>query len=160
MSCSVRLALIAGAAPVLAMPPAAQPAAPSLAQRDQVWAQSYSDLPADPSIVFGTLPNGMRYAIQHNETPKGQVSVRLRIGSGSLEERDDQQGLAHVLEHMAFKGTPHAPGPDEMVKILQRLGLAFGADTNAATGFTDTVYQFDLPNNDSATVSQGLLLLR
>ncbi|MGC1301585.1 MAG: insulinase family protein [Caulobacteraceae bacterium] len=160
MSRSARLALIASAALVLAMPAAAQPPALSLAQRDRVWAQSYSDLPADPSIVFGTLPNGMRYAIQHNETPKGQVSVRLRIGSGSLEERDDQQGLAHVLEHMAFKGTPHAPGPDEMVKILQRLGLAFGADTNAATGFTDTVYQFDLPHNDSATVSQGLLLLR
>jgi zinc protease len=159
---SVRLTLTASAALSLALPALAQtpPTAPPLAQRDKVWAQSYSDLPADPAITFGVLPNGLRYAIQHNETPKGQVSLRLRIGSGSLQERDDQQGLAHVLEHMAFKGTPHAPGPDETVKILQRLGLAFGADTNASTGMTETVYQFDLPNNDAKTVGEGLLLLR
>ncbi|WP_158917169.1 pitrilysin family protein [Caulobacter sp. S45] len=165
MSRSFRLALIASATLgftglTFAAPALAQPTVPSFDRRDHVWPQSYSDLPADPSIVFGILPNGMRYAIQHNETPKGQVSLRLRIGSGSLEERDDQQGLAHVLEHMAFKGTPHAPGPDSMVKILQRLGLAFGADTNASTGDTETVYQFDLPHNDQATVGQGLLLLR
>ena len=176
MSRSVRLTLIASAALCLAQSPFAQsalaqppltqaapaqaPVPPTLAQRDRVWAQSYSDLSADPAILFGTLPNGMRYAIQHNETPKGQVSLRLRIGSGSLEESGAEQGLAHVLEHMAFKGTPHAPGPDETVKILQRLGLAFGADTNAQTGFTETVYQFDLPNNDTASVGEGLLLLR
>src|ERR1700761_5814965 len=96
---SVRLSLTASAAlslalPALAQPPAAPPPTPPLAQRDKVWAHTYSDLPADPAITFGVLPNGMRYAIQHNETPKGQVSLRLRIGSGSLQERDDQQGLA------------------------------------------------------------------
>src|SRR5262245_11154836 len=70
-----------------------------------VWAQSRSDLKADPAVLFGTLPNGMRYAIMKNATPAGQAALRLRIGSGSLEESDAQQGLAHFLEHMAFKGS-------------------------------------------------------
>ena len=162
MTPSLRLALIASAACALAGPPPAayaQPAAPPDPVRAKVWPQTYSDIAPDPQIVFGSLPNGMRYAIQHNDTPTGEVSLRLRIGSGSLEERDDQQGLAHVLEHMAFRGSTHAPD-GAMTKILERLGLGFGADTNASTGFDETIYQFDLPRSDPATVSEGLLLMR
>lgn len=123
------------------------------------WAQTGSDIPADPAVQFGTLPNGMRYAIMKNATPSGQASLRLRIGSGSLHETDEQQGLAHFLEHMAFKGSTHVP-EGEMVKILQRKGLAFGPDTNAATGFAETVYQLDLPKTDADTVQTGLMLMR
>ncbi len=154
-----RRSLAAGAALVLLQSSGAPAApAPPPALRDKVWPQGYSDLPADPSVRFGVLPNGMRYALMHNETPRGQVSLRLRIGSGSLEESDAQQGLAHMLEHMAFKGSVHAPN-GEMVKMLERVGLSFGGDTNARTGFTDTVYQLDLPQGDPKTLDVGLTLL-
>ncbi len=128
-------------------------------QRDRVWAQTYSDLPADPAIRFGQLPNGFRYALMRNETPTHQASMRLWIGSGSMEESADEQGLAHFLEHMAFRGSAHVPNGD-MVKILERHGLAFGADTNAETGFTETVYQLDLPETDKDSLGVGLMLMR
>lgn len=124
-----------------------------------VWPQAYSDLAADPAVKFGKLPNGMRYALMHNATPTGQASIRLRFDAGSIMERDDQQGLAHFLEHMAFNGSKNVP-EGEMIKILERHGLAFGADTNASTGFTETVYQLDLPQTDDATVDTSLMLMR
>src|SRR5258708_2440123 len=71
------------------------------------WAQTQSDVPADPVILFATLPNGMRYAIMKNATPNGAVSMWLHIDAGSIQESDAQQGLAHFLEHMAFRGSRH-----------------------------------------------------
>jgi zinc protease len=123
------------------------------------WPQAASDLPADPAVRFGVLPNGMRYAVMKNATPAGQTSLRLRIGSGSLEESDAEQGLAHVLEHMAFKGSTHVPA-GEMIKILERKGLAFGPDTNAETEWSQTVYMLDLPHSDADTLATGLMLMR
>ena len=123
------------------------------------WPQASSDLPADPSARFGVLPNGMKYAVMRNATPAHATSLRLRIGSGSLEESDAEQGLAHVLEHMAFKGSTHV-APNDMIRILQRLGLGFGADTNAQTGWTETVYEFDLPRSDHESLDTGLMLMR
>jgi zinc protease len=123
------------------------------------WPQQTSDIKPDPLIRFGRLPNGMRYALMHNATPSGQASFRLRFDAGSLMEHDDQQGLAHFLEHMAFKGSAHV-GADEMVKILERIGLAFGADTNASTDWTETIYKFDLPKADNESVDTGLMLMR
>lgn len=123
------------------------------------WAQAASDLKPDPNIRFGRLPNGMTYALMHNATPSGQASLRLRIAAGSLMEDDAQQGLAHFLEHMAFKGSTHVPGGD-MIEILERHGLAFGADTNAFTSATETVYKLDLPKTDPDTVDTSLMLLR
>ena len=113
----------------------------------------------DPAIKFGTLPNGMRYAIMKNATPKGEVSIRLRIAAGSLYETEAQRGLAHFVEHMAFRGTTRVPD-GELFKTLERLGLRAGADTNARTGELDTVYQFDLPNIDEQTVDTGLMMTR
>ena len=127
--------------------------------RDGVWAQSYVDRPADPAVTFGQLPNGLRYAVMHNATPRRQVSLRLVIGSGSLAERDDQQGIAHFVEHMAFRGSTHVPD-GELIRTLERLGLSYGADTNAFTSQDTTFYQFDLPENDAATVTTGLHFLR
>ncbi len=123
------------------------------------WPQAQSDISPDPAIRFGLLPNGMRYAIMRNATPGGQTSLRLRVGSGSLQESDTQQGLAHVLEHMSFKGSAHVPA-GEMIKILQRKGLAFGPDTNASTEWTQTVYMLDLPRSDTNTIDTGLMLMR
>ena len=142
---------------------AASPLAAALAQSAtpplQPWPQEKTDIHAAPEVRFGTLPNGMRYAVMRNATPPGQASFRLRIDAGSLMETDAQQGLAHFLEHMTFKGSQHV-GENDMIKILQRLGLSFGADTNAATGQTQTVYQFDLPSSDKTSLDTALMLFR
>src|SRR5690349_18455527 len=126
--------LLASAAPLLAQQP--------LLQQPGKWAQDYTGRKADPDVRFGTLPNGLRYAIEHNETPSDGVAMRMRIGSGSLQERDEEQGLAHFLEHMAFRGSARVPD-GEVVHMLQRQGLSFGPDTNAFTGFDQTVYHFN-----------------
>jgi len=123
------------------------------------WAQDYVHREADPVIVFGTLPNGLRYAIRHNETPKDGVAMRLRIGSGSLQESDEEQGLAHFLEHMAFRGSAHVPDGD-VVRMLERQGLKFGPDTNAFTSHEQTVYMFNFPKADASALDTGLTLFR
>lgn len=117
--------------------------------------QANSDLPPDPAARFGALPNGMRYVILPNHEPRDRVSLRLLVLSGSLEERDDQRGLAHYLEHMAFNGSTHYP-PNTLVKYFQRMGMNFGGDTNAHTGFDRTIYQINLPHSDDATLAEGL----
>jgi zinc protease len=134
-------------------------AAPAVAPLTGVWPQSYAELPPDPAMRFGTLPNGLRYVIMKNATPGGQASLRLRIDAGSMQETDAQQGLAHFLEHMAFDGSKHVP-EGEMIKILQRHGLAFGADTNASTSWENTTFKLDLPKADQDTVDTSLMLLR
>ena len=123
------------------------------------WPQAVSDLKADPAIRFGALPNGMRYALRKQTIPAGQAAFRLWFGAGSMMETDSQAGLAHFLEHMAFNGSKEVK-EGEMVKILERLGLAFGADTNASTSFSETVYKLDLPRTDAETVDTSLKLLR
>jgi zinc protease len=147
------------AAPEAALAPA-QPAGPTIAAvKPGQWPQAVSDVAPDPRIRFGVLPNGMRYAIQKNTTPPGQAALRLWFDAGSLDETDQQQGLAHFLEHMAFNGSKNVP-EGEMVKILERHGLSFGADTNASTSFSETSYQLDLPKTDDDTVDNSLMLLR
>ena len=123
------------------------------------WPQAVSDVAADPNIRFGSLPNGMRYAIIRNATPPGQASLRLRFDAGSLMETDAQQGLAHFLEHMAFNGSKGI-AEGEMIKMLERRGLAFGADTNASTSFDETTYKLDLPQTDDETVDLSLKVMR
>jgi zinc protease len=124
-----------------------------------VWAHDASDLAPDPAVRYGVLPNGMRYAIKRNTQPAGIAALRLRIDAGSLQEEEDQRGLAHFLEHMAFNGSQNVR-EGEMVKILERKGLAFGPDTNAYTSFGETVYMLDLPNVAADTVETGLMLMR
>ena len=151
------LLLVAASATVLIA------ASPVLAQAQVApsdpWAQATSDIPVDSSVRFGTLPNGMQYAVMRNATPPGQASLRLRIDAGSLMENEDQLGLAHFMEHMAFNGTTNIP-ENELLRILERLGLAFGADTNAATGFDQTFYQLELPRTNDETVDAALRIMR
>src|SRR6476469_2971061 len=116
-------------------------------------------LRADPEMVLGTLPNGMRYAIRRNKTPPGEASVRLRIDTGSLNEADDQRGLAHFLEHMVLNGTENVPEGD-FVKRLERAGLRFGPDTNASTSFGQTVFKLELPQTNKQTLDEALFILR
>jgi len=118
-----------------------------------------SDLPPDPTVTFGTLANGMRYAIRHNATPSGEVSVRFRIAAGALQEAPQQRGLAHFLEHMAFRGSAKVKD-GEYSRMLERIGLRFGSDTNASTGQEETIYQFDLPRSDDASVDTAFTLSR
>jgi Predicted Zn-dependent peptidases len=158
MTRPLRAAFALGAALLLAAPPAValQPASPPAAVG---WPQVTSDLKADPAIRFGVLPNGMRYAIRRQSVPAGQASLRLRIDAGSLMETDAQQGLAHFLEHMAFNGSKNVK-EGEMTKMLERLGLAFGPDTNASTSFGQTIYMLELPKTDDETVDISLMLMR
>src|SRR5881275_637832 len=123
------------------------------------WAQDYTGRKADPSVRFGTLPNGLRYAIMHNETPTDGVAMRMRIGAGSLQERDEEQGLAHFLEHMAFRGSTNI-ADGEVIHMLERQGLQFGPDTNAFTAQDETVYMFNFPKADATAVDTGLKLFR
>ena len=146
-----------GAAFALAVSPATAQAPSPLASSQ--WPQAASDLKADPAVRFGTLPNGLRYAVRKQSIPPGQAAFRLWFAAGSMMETDTQQGLAHFLEHMAFNGSAEVK-EGEMVKILERLGLAFGADTNASTGFSETIYKLDLPRTDPETVDTSLKLLR
>lgn len=126
---------------------------------DSDWAFEESDIPVDPGFVFGRLDNGMRYIIRQNDTPAGQGLVRMHIEAGAIDEREGESGYAHYLEHMAFNGSTNVP-EGEMVKLLERKGLAFGADTNAQTGYDHTRYKLDLPNNSEDLLDTALMLMR
>ena len=124
------------------------------------WPQQKSDLKPEGKAVYGTLENGLRYVIFPNKVPMpGRASMRLYMNAGSLMEEDDQQGLAHFLEHMAFEGSSHVPN-GELQKILQRHGFAFGADINAHTFTGDTVYELAAPKSDADSLDTTLFLLR
>lgn len=115
-------------------------------------------LPTDPRVHVGILANGMHYEIRHNQTPPGKVTVWLHIGSGSLNENHQQQGLAHYLEHMAFNGTKHFPG-NAMFRRFAAIGLTLGRHQNAYTDFDQTTYSLSLPDARPQTLDLALLAL-
>jgi len=155
------LALTIGAG----LPLAAYAEAPAIASaqaeasKGRPWPQDASDLKPDERLSFGRMDNGMRYVLMRNATPPGQISLRMHFNAGSLNESDDQQGLAHFTEHMLFNGTENIP-ENELLRILERLGLAFGADTNAATSFDETFYRLELPRGNNETVDASLRIMR
>ncbi len=134
-------------------------AAPDIAVADTGWGFPVYDIPVDDTIRFGILDNGMKFAILKNQTPAQTASVRMGFDVGWIDERDSELGLAHFIEHMAFNGTTNVP-EGEMIKILEREGLAFGADTNASTNFEETQYKLDLPRADPALLGTALMLMR
>ena len=137
-------------------------AAPALAQTKPdrpLWPHLVSDIAPDPAVTWGALPNGMRYALMKNQLPPGAVSIRLSFAFGSLAEADTEKGLAHFIEHMAFNGSKAVPEGD-MVKILERLGLSFGADTNASTGQSSPPTRSSSPTLPTSLVDESLFLLR
>ncbi len=138
------------AALVLPQPPA-QAQGPS-------WPHSGSGLTPDPAVIFGQLENGVRYAFMQNSEPKDRVTVYLVVQSGSLNETDEQQGLAHYLEHMLFNGTQNFE-PGEMVKYFQSIGMRYGPDINAQTGFLATLYHVILPDGNEASLDKALLVM-
>src|SRR5262245_45214781 len=115
-------------------------------------------IPLDAAVRTGTLPNGLRYFVRHNPRPEKRLSLRLAVKAGSLYEADDQQGLAHLIEHMAFNGTEHFK-PGELVSYFERFGTQLGPHVNAATGFDETTYRLDLPTDNAEVVTRGLTAL-
>lgn len=124
-----------------------------------VWAMDRSDIAIDPAFRTGRLANGMRYIVRRGTNPAGTALVRMELAAGSLDETDNERGYAHFVEHMAFNGSTRVP-EGEMVKLLERAGLAFGADTNAQTNFHYTLYTLDLPRADQALLDTALMLMR
>ncbi len=156
-----RLSLATALALSLAVPVHAQvaPVAATAPQAEKLpWLYEGSDVPIDKSWTFGTLPNGLRYAVKKNVVPAGQVSVRVRIDAGALHENDDEQGFAHLIEHLSFRGSTYVPD-GEAKRIWQRFGVTFGSDSNAQTTATQTVYKLDLPNAKTETLNESMKIL-
>lgn len=156
------LALFALAVLVADGPPAwaREPAATEHAAADQQrsWLYENSDVPIDPAWHFGTLPNGLRYAIRRNGVPPGQISLRLRVDAGSLMERPDESGYAHFIEHLTFRGSKYVPD-GESKRLWQRLGVSFGSDSNAQTTPTGTTYALDLPEATPQGLDESFRIL-
>jgi zinc protease len=115
-------------------------------------------LPTDPDVFIGKLPNGLKFYIRKNSEPKNRAELYLVTKAGSVLENDDQQGLAHFTEHMAFNGTRDFP-KNELVDYLQKSGVKFGADLNAYTSFDETVYQLPLPTDSAKVFTKGFTIL-
>ncbi len=123
-------------------------------------AHQLTPLPLDPKVKHGVLPNGLNYYIMHNEMPKERANFYIAQKVGSTLETEEQLGLAHFLEHMAFNGTTHYPGKN-MLNYLQSKGIRFGADINAYTAFDETVYNINnVPTTDKPLMDSVLLVLR
>jgi zinc protease len=122
-------------------------------------AQSLSaKLPLNPAIHVGKLPNGITYYIRNNGEPAKRVSLRLAVKAGSIDEADDQRGLAHMLEHMAFNGTTHFK-PGELIAYFESVGVAFGPHVNAYTSYDETVYMLNVPTDRAGALDHGLQAL-
>jgi len=115
-------------------------------------------IPNDPNVKIGKLANGLTYYIRKNVEPKNRAELYLATRIGSLMEEDDQQGLAHFTEHMAFNGTKDFPKND-IINYLQKAGVRFGADLNAYTGFEQTVYQLPIPTDSTLVFKTGFKIL-
>jgi zinc protease len=116
-------------------------------------------LPVDPDVRTGTLPNGLTYYIRPNQRPEQRAELRLVVDAGSVLEDEDQQGLAHFLEHMAFNGTTRFDR-QEIVNYLESIGMRFGPDLNAYTTYDETVYHLQIPTDTEGPLETGLTILR
>ncbi len=131
--------------------------APQSAQAERGFSFSQK-LPQDTSVIKGKLANGMTYYIRHNVKPENRVELRLVVNAGSILEDDDQQGLAHFCEHMAFNGSKHFH-KQELVNFLESIGMRFGADLNAYTSFDETVYMLQVPTDSLEILDKAFTVL-
>lgn len=146
-ACALSCARMAPPAPVRP----AEPAFPPIALGDTI--------PRDPAAITGVLPNGLTYVIRPNAKPEKRAELRLAVNAGSVLEDDDQLGLAHFLEHMAFNGTEHF-AKHELTDFLESIGMRFGPDLNAYTSFDETVYMLQVPTDSAELVDKAFLILR
>ncbi len=117
-----------------------------------------SKIPVDPDLKIGKLKNGMTYYIKKNQKPENRAELRLVLNAGSMQENDDQLGLAHFMEHMCFNGTKHFK-KSELIDFLEKSGVKFGQHLNAYTSFDETVYMLQLPTDKPELFNKGLLVL-
>ena len=116
-------------------------------------------IPVDPEVRTGRLENGLTYYVRHNDKPKGQADFYILHDVGAIQEEDSQQGLAHFLEHMAFNGTKNLPDKT-LTEYLEKIGVKFGANLNAATGWDQTVYNIaNVPTLREGIIDSCLLIL-
>jgi len=126
-----------------------------------LWAQQpdlTKALPVDPSVKIGTLENGLTYYVQYNKMPEKRVEMRLVVNAGSILEDDEQQGLAHFVEHMCFNGTQRF-SKSALIDFLEKSGVRFGADLNAYTSFDETVYMLQLPTDRQGLIDSAFMVL-
>ncbi|MFO7848415.1 MAG: insulinase family protein, partial [Spirochaetia bacterium] len=116
-------------------------------------------LSLDDNVVHGKLENGLSYYVRENEKPSDRVELRLVVDAGSVLEKEEERGLAHFVEHMAFNGT-ESYDKNSIVDYLERIGMKFGPDINAYTGFDETVYSLELPTDKEETVEKGFDILK
>ena len=115
-------------------------------------------LPFDPAVVRGTLSNGLGYYIRHNEEPRDRAQITFVVKAGSVHETEEQRGLAHFVEHMAFNGTERF-AKQEIISYLESIGSGLGADVNARTGFDDTLYFLEIPTDDPEITETAFQIL-
>src|SRR4030042_6988004 len=115
-------------------------------------------LPVDPKVKIGKLENGLTYYIRTNYKPENRAFLRLVVDAGSVLEDDDQQGLAHFIEHMAFNGTKNFR-KHEIINYLESIGMRFGPEINAFTSFDETVYMLEIPLDSLAILETGIRIL-
>ncbi|MCK4767205.1 MAG: insulinase family protein [Desulfobacula sp.] len=120
---------------------------------------SNNGIQTDPAVVYGILPNGFKYFLMENSTPEDRVNIHLDVFAGSMNETNEQQGVAHYLEHMLFNGSEHFK-PGELIQYFQSIGMDFGADANAHTSFFNTVYDLSLPNADQKHMDEAFVVIQ
>ncbi len=122
-------------------------------------AQPSQNVPVDPKVRYGKLPNGLTYYIRANNLPKNRAEFYIAQNVGAILENDDQNGLAHFLEHMAFNGTKNYPGKG-IINYLETIGVKFGTNINAYTSLDETVYNLsDVPTTRESIIDSALLVL-
>ncbi|MCK5370449.1 MAG: insulinase family protein, partial [Cyclobacteriaceae bacterium] len=134
------------------------PSANSFSLKDGQTENENEQIPLNPNVKFGKLENGLTYYIMKNSKPEDKVELRLAINAGSIQEDDNQLGLAHFMEHMNFNGTKNFK-KNELVDYLQSVGVKFGAHLNAYTSFDETVYMLSIPSDDQEILNKGFLVL-
>ena len=161
----VALLVPAAAQDIVASPLPLAPAVPNIpaptalqGDGETPWLYEGSNVPVDGEWLFGEMDNGLRYAVRRNGVPPGQMSVRVRVDAGSLHEENSEQGYAHLLEHLLFRGSKYL-GQAEAIAAWQRLGATFGSDANAETSPTHTAYKLDIPDIDTAKLYESFRLL-
>src|SRR5512135_526137 len=115
-------------------------------------------LPVDSRIATGQFGNGLRYWIRENREPKNRADLRLVVHAGSVLEDENQRGLAHLVEHLAFNGSEHFPR-QALVDFMESIGMRFGPDLNAFTGFDQTVYMLKIPMDSEEILEKSLLIM-
>jgi zinc protease len=156
VSRSIAAAALAAVAPVLLSGSVQQGAAPAPAPPAAVAPDA--PIPFDPAVTAGTLPNGLKYYVRRNSRPEKRILMQLAVKAGSVDETDQQQGLAHFLEHMGFNGTKRFKA-GELIAALESSGSRLGPHVNAQTGFDDTIYMFQLPTDRPEIVEKGMQAL-